>query len=383
MVALFHFRALTHVYALDIIRNSWLFVDFFFVLSGFVISYNYLDRIRNGFSFKKFVWLRLGRIYPLHIFILLVFIAFELVLLLIPSLGALSPDGVFSSEGRSVFAIFTNIFMIDALNMHSTNTWNYPSWTISVEFYTYLIFFLLILAAARYFMAVNILIGISIPIIFLVYSDYFKERYLFLSYEWSILRCLFSFSLGVICSEIFPKIYSLVEKHGSKTIWTIVEILAVAGAYIVTANAAVHDFSAEHQVTISPISLLAPFSYSLVVLIFAFEKGAISAFMRLGPMVFLGTISYSVYMVHIFVQDRIKNVAQLLEKFFDFDVFTKNDFGVALLGAEYWQGYLATAIMLPSLIFVSYLTYNFVEKPSRNWFRERANRSSLIAKPTF
>ena len=43
LVALLHFRFLGHFYSLDFVRNSWLFVDFFFVLSGFVITHAYAD----------------------------------------------------------------------------------------------------------------------------------------------------------------------------------------------------------------------------------------------------------------------------------------------------------------------------------------------------
>ncbi len=48
LVALFHLDAYSHLYAVPFLRNSWLFVDFFFVLSGFVIAANYQQRLRDG-----------------------------------------------------------------------------------------------------------------------------------------------------------------------------------------------------------------------------------------------------------------------------------------------------------------------------------------------
>src|SRR5437762_9602227 len=66
LVALFHLDAYSHLYGVPFLRNSWLFVDFFFVLSGFVIAANYQQRLLEGFGVGRFLLLRLGRLYPLH-----------------------------------------------------------------------------------------------------------------------------------------------------------------------------------------------------------------------------------------------------------------------------------------------------------------------------
>ena len=46
-VALFHFQTESFLTNNIFIRNSWLMVDFFFVLSGFVIAYNYQSKIKH------------------------------------------------------------------------------------------------------------------------------------------------------------------------------------------------------------------------------------------------------------------------------------------------------------------------------------------------
>src|SRR5260370_28493517 len=66
LVALFHLDGYSHVYGVPFLRNSWLFVDFFFVLRGFVIAANYQQRLLDGFGIGRFLMLRLGRLYPLH-----------------------------------------------------------------------------------------------------------------------------------------------------------------------------------------------------------------------------------------------------------------------------------------------------------------------------
>jgi len=47
-----------------IIAQGPIFVDFFFVLSGFVIAFAYLQKVQQGLSIKTFTLLRFGRLYP-------------------------------------------------------------------------------------------------------------------------------------------------------------------------------------------------------------------------------------------------------------------------------------------------------------------------------
>ena len=55
MVAVFHFNALHHAAYMPFVRNSYLFVDFFFVLSGFVIAHAYAERLTSGEAIVVFV----------------------------------------------------------------------------------------------------------------------------------------------------------------------------------------------------------------------------------------------------------------------------------------------------------------------------------------
>ena len=98
IVALFHFATPAAISQSTFLRNSWLFVDFFFVLSGFVIAANYRGRLAQGFGIERFMLLRLGRLYPLHILMLAAFIATELLLYL--ASGAQLGSGAFTSPGR-------------------------------------------------------------------------------------------------------------------------------------------------------------------------------------------------------------------------------------------------------------------------------------------
>lgn len=63
LVVLVHFRSNGYIAQLPVLRNGWLFVDYFFVLSGFVIAHSYGARLASGeVSVARFMGLRMGRI---------------------------------------------------------------------------------------------------------------------------------------------------------------------------------------------------------------------------------------------------------------------------------------------------------------------------------
>src|SRR5687768_5675625 len=65
-VMLFHMGNIGWLGGFHAIQNGWLLVDFFFVLSGFVIAASYGERLAQGYSVGKFMALRFGRVVPLH-----------------------------------------------------------------------------------------------------------------------------------------------------------------------------------------------------------------------------------------------------------------------------------------------------------------------------
>ena len=118
-------------------------VDFFFVLSGFVISYGYGDKINSKNSFYNFVIKRFRRLYPLHIVTLLAFVLIELARYFVE---VKYPGTIIrpAFEGSDYKAFVSNLFLTQAFT-GDVNSFNGPSWSISVEFYTYFIFGLICL----------------------------------------------------------------------------------------------------------------------------------------------------------------------------------------------------------------------------------------------
>src|SRR5690606_39856368 len=86
------------------IQHSYLFVDYFFVLSGFVIAHAYAGRLATARDGRRFMVRRLGRVWPLHVLVLAAFIGLELARALF-HFDCVTP---FTGD-RSVEAIFTNL----------------------------------------------------------------------------------------------------------------------------------------------------------------------------------------------------------------------------------------------------------------------------------
>ena len=106
-------------------------VSFFFVLSGFILTYNYADTFRNGVSlvnYRRFVWDRLTKIYPVHV----------LALLLVMPIAVLSPN--LPLDWR---ALPFHLLMLQCFWPASTppfhEYFNVPSWSISCEWFFYLL----------------------------------------------------------------------------------------------------------------------------------------------------------------------------------------------------------------------------------------------------
>lgn len=125
-VVVFHFRTTGNLTNLEFFRHSWMFVDFFFVLSGFVIAAAYGARFQaRTVSVGRFMGLRLGRIYPLHLAMILALLLLELLLVSFDMAAIVSREAFEGS--RSLPALATNFGLLHVFGLHDRLTWNIPS----------------------------------------------------------------------------------------------------------------------------------------------------------------------------------------------------------------------------------------------------------------
>ena len=357
LVCLFHAQANGPITPLPFIRGSWLFVDFFFVLSGFVIAANYRTRLMQGGFFRGFVILRFGRVYPLHLVMLLAFVAMEVVGAVLASRGVMSRTP-FDAQ-HSGFAIFTNLTLTQAFGLHDELTWNQPSWSIAVEFWTYLLFALLARGAGQAlekWLVVAVVISIAV-------LSWVTPNGINVTYSWGLARCVYGFAIGAIAWRLWDRsgrVPALPYDYA-----TLIEAFAVAAVIaFVTLGAK------------APANLMAPLVFGAAVLVFARAGGRISRFLLTSSLKHLGVLSFSIYMTHTFVQARFEDALRIFGKILHVDlmgtVITATGRSIEVIGPTPAQGVVLTLVMLGVVIGVSQLTWRFVELPGQRLARRAA-----------
>src|SRR5664279_2124889 len=135
-VAVYHFQGIAVTFissgSTHLIDRGYIMVDLFFIMSGFIICHVYRKSFEEGLTaknFKQFFIARFARIYPLHLFVLIVLI------LWIAKIGVGGLGMVFDPT-----SIPTNLLLIHSFGIHKVFTWNVPSWSISAEWWAYMAF---------------------------------------------------------------------------------------------------------------------------------------------------------------------------------------------------------------------------------------------------
>ncbi len=353
LVALFHFPTAGTLTNLALVRNGWLFVDFFFVLSGFVIGAAYWDRLRGGYPAWKYVALRLGRIWPLHLFVLGLFVALELAL----AAGFGGPAvarGAFG-PGHSPIELAATTLLLNAHGLFDHLSWNNPSWSIGAEFSVYLVFALLLGLGGR---KARWLFAGAAVLAFAILALH-SPKWLDATYELGVVRCLFGFSLGVL-------LHPLVVRLDSAKLGRLATPLEIATVIACCAFVAAAQGAA---------TLLAPILFAFAIYVFSCEAGLVSRLLRTRPLLLVGTLSYSIYLLHAFVQGRFVDLLEydgnaqwgrLIGKLAASRRDTLGDIAT-------WPADLAALLMLALVIGLAWLSYRFVELPGRRWTRVRIN----------
>ncbi|MBC9914804.1 acyltransferase family protein [Chitinophaga varians] len=112
-------------------------VDIFFQLSGFIFFWLYADSIAVGkTSFRKFSIYRISRLYPLHFVTLLAVAVLQVFML--QRMGH-----YFVIQYNDAYHFFLNLLFIQNWGFETGPSFNAPSWSVSVEIFLYLLFFLI------------------------------------------------------------------------------------------------------------------------------------------------------------------------------------------------------------------------------------------------
>ncbi|MGD9783311.1 MAG: acyltransferase family protein [Hyphomicrobiaceae bacterium] len=365
MVALFHLDVATVLTQSNLIRHAYLFVDFFFVLSGFVITHAYARKLDSAEDAGRFIIRRLGRVWPLHLAMLAAFVALELVKLgatTFLSLHAGQP--AFHPAGEtSLGHLPANALLLHALGLHDRLTWNAPSWSISAEFWTYAVFAVICVALPRTRTIAIGVAGLAGMAAVLAWS----QRGLDATYDLGFARALAGFSLGHLVYVLRHSLSAIAPR--AEAYLSLLEWPAIAAAivFVSVAGGTRWEFAA-------------PLLFALVVLVFSYEAGTASSLVRTTPFLRLGLWSYSIYMVHYLISHALDLGISVLERALKQPIWhhvTMNgealriaEFGSPLINAVVLIGYVGGVVLAASM------TYRFIEQPGRRLFARIADRLS-------
>lgn len=320
-----------------IIAQGYLWVDFFFLLSGFIITHVYGNTLTQqpGLqTIRSFLWARFTRLYPLHLVTTLVLV---LIALCIPKYLPQLIDGSWHSF-MNWKMLPLHLLMVNAMTNYHALSWNIPAWSIGAEWVTYMLslgLFPLFYQRGRRVMIVSL--GLSaIALVSLVYLH--PTQSLDITYDLGVLRCLFEFILGTGLYHFYQK------RTGAPLLQE-----DVTGILILIFIALSFHFHL-------PDLLLLPL-FSLLILAIAYNQSRLHRLLEKPLLRYLGDISYSIYLVHGIWFSIFWFTLPILKESYQIDTLS-----------PLWRLTYIFVFMILTL-GTAHLTYHQVELKARSWLR--------------
>ena len=314
------------------VTKGYLGVEVFFVLSGFILSHVYLEQAgTGGFTYRGFLWARIARVYPLHLVTLFGMVGLGLA----ATVAGVAVDASLT-DWRALPAHLT---MTHAWGLAPLAAFNHPSWSISAEWFAYLSFPLFAFVAWRLRARPWMAVGLTAAGALAVYGVFERLAGFPLTeatFRWGALRIVPCFALGCALYLVYRR--APLRRAG-------IVALACGLGLVASASLALWD----------PVTVL--FAGGLIL-----GLGSL-ANERAGPLaspagVYLGEISYSIYMVCAPVLLVMTNLA------------------ARLLGADEKRFHVFVWLAILAAIPVAAMaTYHLVERPARKALRGLATRN--------
>jgi peptidoglycan/LPS O-acetylase OafA/YrhL len=327
LVVFYHIRlsmAFAPAWLIGAFAKGYLAVDFFFLLSGFVIWLTYGERLREqGLGgAPAFLKRRIARVWPLHLVMLGVAVALALLFIVT---GRAAP-------GMFPFArLPLDILLMQDWGLVDGLAWNVPAWSISAEFAAYLLFPLLVLAIDWRRVPTPLILAALAGLFALLHAIFVwsgAPTLGFLIDRLGVVRCLIEFTAGTGLCALWLRL------AGAPRRWAGVSATLAAAIAIGWVSGAL------------PETLAAAPSFAAGLLALALTSG-----MRLNPLEagwlhYLGEISYATYLSHFLLYIVFK---------------------LAMVDDPHNVPPVLIALFLALVLAASIALYHLVERPAQRW----------------
>lgn len=321
-----------------VMSKNYLFVDFFFAISGFVIFHNYGRRLEGWSAYMDFLRNRLARVYPLHLATFLIF------LVLAFTLWRDKADRDFVSAT----AILPNLLLTHSWGVTQATSFNYPSWSISAEWLAYLSFPLFAWLIRRGGASAALVVAaLMVAALEAAQKAGMIEPWTTLTYHYGALRALPTFLFGAVIAHS-------IDALPLRTIG----FAPGMAAFLAAVTAMVARLDDRFIVLL----LMAAFVATAIA-----ERNGARGFLTRSAMARLGDLSYAIYMIHPLVAIAFINLFALK---------------IAHLSGNTLVVWCLFCAIVPNLMLGD-MIHAWFEKPARDWIRNFRTRAlpALISQP--
>ena len=315
--------------AIAALGKGYLAVDFFFMLSGFVLWLNHADAMArlDAARVARFWWRRVARIWPLHLLVLAGFVALAALLAL---------TGRNTSDYPPA-ELPLHLLLVQNWGFTRALAWNHPAWSISAELAAYLLFPLLALSA-RWQAGTGALLGLATLLLGGIWAWFAFHGESRLGADITGLglgRCLIEFALGTVAARLWRGWRGQGGRGGRIAAALALAAIVVAGLGIALGWA---------ETAFVPAALLA------TLLALSLAGGRCEGLLGRGPVLWLGEVSYATYLAH-------------------FGLFIA--FKLVFVGPSLQLGGGGLALFVALLLGLSGLLHRWVELPAQRWLNAR------------
>jgi len=266
------------------VGKGYLWVEFFFALSGFILVHVY--RARPRFQYFDFLKARLARLYPLHLFTLLLMLALVIFFRWLAARGGYI--SIYDLPGyhpyTSFWSFIGNLFLVQAWHLFPRLSWNGVAWFVSVEWFLCLIFpVYLWIARGRIGTALALMLfGLA-----LLYGLIRVSKHgLDITYDFGILRGIGDFAVGASLAMLHRELK--VRGDSLPARWhSLVQILVFAALLYAIYHTGWSHTARDYWVILPMFALI----FTL-----AFDRGILARVFQTRMLRILGKWSFAIYM---------------------------------------------------------------------------------------